>query len=149
MMGGLSSIGGAGNLGANPLSGLGASAGQPGMASLSGMGSDAGGLGVGVGGGGDQGTGGAAGGLGLAPAQSATASQGASFGDTLKSMVIDKPSASKAQASDLTARFAAGENIDPQTLAVASAKAGVEIQMATRTISSAVSAVRTLFQMQI
>lgn len=134
-------------MGANPLAGLGAGSGQAGMGSLSGMGD--GGMGLGVGGG-DQGGGSQGGtGLGIAPVQSASSSQGASFGDTLKSMVLEGPSASKAKASDMTARFAAGENIDPHQLAIQSAKAGVEIQMSTRTISSAVSAVRTLFQMQI
>lgn len=38
---------------------------------------------------------------------------------------------------------------DPGEVALASAKAGVEIQMATRVISSASSGVRTLMQMQI
>ncbi len=103
------------------------------------------------------GTGGASGGqggdaasMGLAPTSQATSSQGASFGDTLRSMVIEQPSASREYSRDLSMRFAAGDTtIDPHKLALASAKAGVEIQMATRTISSAVSAVRTLFQMQV
>lgn len=147
-MSGISGLGGM--AGSNPLAGLGGAGGLSGGNQLSGL-ADGGGLGgLGVGGG-DQGSGGAAGtgGGGLAPNATATSSQGASFGDTLKAMVIEKPSASKAAASDMMARFAAGENIDPHQLAVASAKAGVEIQMATRTISSAISAVRTLFQMQI
>ncbi|MBC7460415.1 MAG: flagellar hook-basal body complex protein FliE [Thermoleophilia bacterium] len=86
---------------------------------------------------------------GLAPTSEATSTQGSSFSSALKSMVIDNPSKAKAESTDLAARFAAGENIDPQQLAVSTAKAGVEIQMATRTISSAVSSVRTLFQMQV
>lgn len=142
---GFGSIPGAGG---NPLSGMTPSSGAGGMDALSGMVDGGNGLGLG----GDQDAGGASSGgsgLGIAPLQPASASQGSSFGDTLKSMIVDGPSASKSAASDLTARFAAGENIDPHQLAVANAKAGVEIQMATRSISSAVSAVRTLFQMQI
>lgn len=145
---GFGSIPGAGG---NPLAGMSTPTGATGLDSLSGM--VDGGTGLGVGGGDQGGTGGSTGtggsGLGIAPLQPASSSQGSSFSDTLKSMVIDGPSASKKTASDLTARFAAGENIDPHQLAVANAKAGVEIQMATRSISSAVSAVRTLFQMQI
>lgn len=125
----------------NPLSGLGSTQGN--SNSLSGL-VDGGNMGLGVGN--DQGTSSGSG-AGIMPNQSAP--NGSSFGDTLKSMVIDGPSATRTHANDLMARFAAGENIDPQTLAVATAKAGVEVQMATRTISSAVSAVRTLFQMQI
>jgi flagellar hook-basal body complex protein FliE len=148
MMSGLPAVGGA--AGANPLAGLGGTSGQPSMNSLSGMSGDGGGLGLDIGG--DSGAGGASGGsggLGIAPVQGASSSQGASFGDTLKSMIVEGPSATRAKANDMMARFAAGENIDPHQLAITSAKAGVEIQMSTRTISSAVSAVRTLFQMQI
>lgn len=139
-IGGMPGMSGAG--GANPLGGM---AGQSGLGgSLSGMGD----LGLGDGGNGGSAAGGA--GMGLAPVQPASASQGASFGDALKSMVIDGPSAAKAESGNLAARFAAGDtSIDPHQLALSSAKAGVEIQMATRTISSAVSAVRTLFQMQV
>jgi flagellar hook-basal body complex protein FliE len=128
--------------GANPLGGM---AGQSGLGgSLSGMG-DMGGIGDGGGGGSSAGNG-----MGLAPVQPASASQGSSFSDALKSMVIDGPSAAKAESGELATRFAAGDtSIDPHQLALSSAKAGVEIQMATRTISSAVSAVRTLFQMQV
>jgi flagellar hook-basal body complex protein FliE len=139
-IGGIGGLGGAG--GANPLSGLGGSAGGGGGA-LSGFGDTDMGLDTG---------GGTQGGnfFGVAPKDSATETQGAAFGDTLRAMVIENPSASKAQASDMAARFAAGDTtIDPHQVSIASAKAGVEIQMATRTISSAVSAVRTLFQMQI
>lgn len=146
-IGALGGMGGAG--GANPLGGmaggLGSSAGSPGGGALSGM-ADLG-LGEGTGGGGNASGGG---GLGMAPIQPASHAQGAAFGDTLKSMVIEGPSASKAYAGNLSARFAAGDtSIDPHQLSIASAKAGVEIQMATRTISSAVSSVRTLFQMQV
>lgn len=149
-MAGIGGIGGAasaGGLGANPLSGMaGSSPGGMGGASISGFGD----LGLGdAGGGGDSGSSGA-GGLGLMPAQGATESQGAAFGDTLRSLVIEKPSASKKASGELAARFAAGDtSIDPHQLSISSAKAGVEIQMATRTISSAVSAMRTLFQMQV
>lgn len=147
----IGSIGGA--AAGNPLNGLGGtngfsmggSAGNP----LAGLG-DGGGMGLGVGG--DQGAQDSSngGGLGVMPNQSATGSQGASFADALKTMVVDKPSASKAAAGDMMARFAAGDtSIDPHKIALASAKAGVEIQMATRTISSAVSGVRTLLQMQV
>ena len=140
-MAGIGGIGAGG--GANPLSGL--------------AGSGQGGLGGGLSGFGDGGmggldTGGASGGnfFGTAPKEGASEAQGAAFGDTLRAMVIEKPSASKAAAGELATRFAAGDtSIDPHQIALASAKAGVEIQMATRTISSAVSAVRTLFQMQI
>jgi flagellar hook-basal body complex protein FliE len=102
----------------------------------------------------DMGTGGggAGGGMasGLAPTQPASATQNRSFTDALRTMVIEQPSASRAYASSLGMRFAMGDtSIDPHQMAIASAKAGVEVQMATRTISSAVSAVRTLFQMQI
>ena len=144
-IGGISSIGGA--AGANPLNGLGGTGGlSGGGGSLSGLAD--GGMGLGEGGG----AGGAGGGMGMGimPVQSATEAQGASFGDAMKAMVIDNPSASKQHAGDLTTRFAAGDtSIDPHQIALASAKAGVEIQMATRTISSTVSAVRTLFQMQV
>lgn len=83
------------------------------------------------------------------PNQKASSGDGESFGATLKSFIIDGPSKQKAVADDLAVRMAAGEKIDPHTMAIETAKAGVEIQMATRTISQAVSAIRTLFQMQI
>ncbi len=144
----MTSIGGIGGAGAaNPLNGLGGTDG------LSGGGGPLSGLadtGMGLGGGEDAGGGGGAGGFGLLPSQAPTEAQGASFGDALKAMAIENPSASKKHAGSLMARFAAGDtSIDPHQIALASAKAGVEIQMATRTISSAVSAVRTLFQMQV
>jgi flagellar hook-basal body complex protein FliE len=140
-MSGIGGIGAAG--GANPLSGLGGSGGLGGGGAMSGFGDTDMGL--------DQG-GGAGGGnfFNVAPKDGPTEAQGASFGDSLRAMVVDKPSESHAYATDLAARRLAGDtSIDPHTIALASAKAGVEIQMATRTISSAVSAVRTLFQMQI
>ncbi len=83
------------------------------------------------------------------PNQQASDSDGATFGATLKNFIIDDPSKQKAVADDLAVRMAAGENIDPHKIAIETAKAGVEIQMATRTISQAVSGIRTLFQMQI
>jgi flagellar hook-basal body complex protein FliE len=133
-LGGIGSIGA--SAGANPLAGLGATQGQlPGSTGGSSGGSLDGMVDAGSG--------------GLAPTSQATSIQASSFSDALKSMVIESPSKAKAEATNLSARFAAGENIDPHQLAVSSAKAGVEIQMATRTISSAVSSVRTLFQMQI
>lgn len=139
----ISGIPGGGAAGANPLGGM---AGQTGLnGSLSGMGD----LGIGGGGGGSA-AGGDSASMGLAPTAQATPTQGSSFADALKTVVIDQPSESKAASSQLAMRFAAGDtSIDPHQLALASAKAGVEIQMATRTISSAVSAVRTLFQMQV
>jgi flagellar hook-basal body complex protein FliE len=141
-MSGIGGIGGLGGAaGANPLSGLGG-AGGIGGGGLSGLGD----TGIGLD------NGGAEGGnfFGTAPKAGPTETQGAAFGDTLRAMVVDNPSASRANATDMAARFAAGDtSIDPHQIAIASAKAGVEIQMATRTISSAVSAVRTLFQMQI
>lgn len=145
MMAGIGGMGGLGSVGGgNPLAGMAGSTNGIGGGGLSGLGD----MGLGA----DGADGGSSGGsgLGLAPVQPASEAQGASFGDTLKSMVIDKPSASKAAAGELATRFAMGDkSIDPHQLSIASAKAGVEIQMATRTISSAVSAVRTLFQMQI
>lgn len=142
----MSGIGGISNaMGANPLGGMAGGAGDIGGGGLSGLGD------LGMGGGDGPGKGAGMGlGIGLGPVQPASNSQGAAFGDTLRKMVIENPSASKARAGDLAARFAAGDtSIDPHTLSIASAKAGVEIQMATRSISSAVSAVRTLFQMQV
>jgi flagellar hook-basal body complex protein FliE len=142
----MSGIGGIGGMagGGNPLSGMAGAGGLGGGGGLSGLGD--GGLGL------DNGSSAGDGGgnvFGVQP-KAATDAQGAAFGDTLRAMVIDNPSASRAQATDMAARFAAGDkSIDPHTIAIASAKAGVEIQMATRTISSAVSAVRTLFQMQV
>lgn len=139
-LGGLSGIGGA--AGGNPLSGLGGTGNGIGGGGLSGLGD----LGLGNG----QGGAGNGAGLGIAPVQPASESQGVAFGDALRAMVIEKPSASKAYSKELSTRFAAGDtSIDPHQLSIASAKAGVEIQMATRTISSTVSAVRTLFQMQV
>lgn len=133
-LGGIGSIGA--SAGGNPLAGLGATQGQlPGSTGGSSSGSLDGMVDAGSG--------------GLAPNAQATAIQATSFSDALKSMVIESPSKAKAEATNLAARFASGENIDPHQLAISSAKAGVEIQMATRTISSAVSSVRTLFQMQI
>lgn len=143
-------IGGLPAGGTNPLGGLaGSGAGlgngaTPGIGgSLSGMGD----LGLGTG---SSGSDNGFASLGMGPSAQATTAQGSSFADALRTMVIERPSASKAAAGELSARFAAGDTtIDPHKLALASAKAGVEIQMATRTISSAVSAVRTLFQMQV
>lgn len=141
-MAGIGGIGGMPGVGgANPLSGL----------AGSGMGGQLSGLGdMGIGGG-DQGGGAApGGGMGMQPTQPASAAQGASFGDALKATIIDNPSKTKAESSALLARMVSGDkSVDPHTLSIASAKAGVEIQMSTRTISSAVSAVRTLFQMQV
>lgn len=142
-MAGISGIGGAPGVGGpNPLGGMAGATSLGG--SLSGMGD------LGLGGQDRSSSGGNGSGLGLAPVQPASQAQGASFGSALQDMVVHRPSASKAASSALAARFAAGDtSIDPHQLALASAKAGVEIQMATRTISSAVSAVRTLFQMQV
>lgn len=142
-IGGFASPGGFGAAGgSNPLSGLGDQTNLQG--SLSGLGD----LGLGSEGGADAGSGSA--GLGLMPNNAPTSGQGSSFSDTLRALVIDGPTASKIQSGALAQRFAAGDtSIDPHQIAIASAKAGVEIQMATRTISSAVSAVRTLFQMQV
>lgn len=142
-MAGISGISGAAGMGgANPLGGMAGPSSLGG--SLSGMAD----LGLGDQDGSPSGGNGA--GMGLAPVQPASQAQGESFGATLQDMVIHRPSESKAISSSLSARFAAGDtSIDPHKLALASAKAGVEIQMATRTISSAVSAVRTLFQMQV
>lgn len=86
---------------------------------------------------------------GGAPQPGNAGADGKSFGEVLGEMVIGRPSEAKHTADSLAARMAAGADIDPHQLAIATAKAGVEIQMATRTISSAVSAVRTLMQMQI
>jgi flagellar hook-basal body complex protein FliE len=134
-MTGLSGLSGA-MPGGNPLSGLG------------GAGADAGGIAGNDVGGGGQGGNPLSG--GIMPSSQATESQGTSFGTSLRDMLIVNPSRSKAEAGELSRRFAAGDtSIDPHTLSISSAKAGVEIQMATRTISSAVSAVRTLFQMQV
>lgn len=130
--------------GGNPLSGM-AGSGTNGIGGSGLAGFGDGGMGLETGGGSQGGNV-----FGMAPKDNATDAQAASFGDTLRSMVIENPSASKAHAGNLAARFAAGDvSIDPHQISIASAKAGVEIQMATRTISSAVSAVRTLFQMQI
>jgi flagellar hook-basal body complex protein FliE len=147
MAGGIGGIGGLGGLpgasgAAHPLSGMGDQTSLQG--SLSGLGD----LGLGGEDGADSGSGSA--GLGLMPSNAPSSSQGSSFADTLRALVVEGPSNSKAQAGDLATRFAAGDtSVDPHQVAIASAKAGVEIQMATRTISSAVSAVRTLFQMQV
>ena len=74
---------------------------------------------------------------------------GASFGSMLSDMVLKKPGQSQQHADDLAASFAAGADVDPHTLAIATAKAGIEVQMATRTISQAVQGIRTLMQTQI
>ena len=145
-MAGIGSIsgGGMGAAGANPLAGMSSGNGTPGGGSLSGMAD------MGLGQGGNSGATLSGGTMGVGPMQPASEAQGASFADALKSMVIESPSASKAYAGNLATRFAAGDtSIDPHQMSIASAKAGVEIQMSTRTISSTVSAVRTLFQMQI
>lgn len=90
------------------------------------------------------------GGIGAAPAPSTGPDDGgASFGKIFKELVITKPTASHHTADTMAASLAAGGDVDPHQLAIATAKAGVEIQMATRTISQAVSAVRTLASMQI
>lgn len=89
------------------------------------------------------------GGMSVGPNQKATSAQGTSFSNVIGDMIVRGPSQSHAYADNLAARLAAGENVDPHQLALATAKAGLEIQMSTRTISQAVSAVRTLFQMQI
>ena len=75
---------------------------------------------------------------------------GTGFGAMLKDMVVTKPSEAQASSDKMAAKFAAGDkSIDPAQLAISSAKAGVDVQMATRTISQAVSGVKMLFQMQI
>lgn len=103
------------------------------------------------GGGGSAGGVGGVGGIGgIMPTRAASPTEGATFGDALRSFVVERPSADKNAADSLAARFAAGDkSIDPGQLATATAKAGIEIQMSTRTISQTVQAVRTLFQMQI
>ncbi len=106
------------------------------------------GISPGIGSGGVGGIGGNSGGM-MMPNQTASHADGATFGDTLKSFIIDGPSAQQATADSLSAQMAAGKNVDPHKLAIETAKAGIEIQMSTRTISQAVSAIRTLFQMQI
>src|SRR4051812_20603380 len=75
---------------------------------------------------------------------------GQSFGALMKDMGITKPGQTQNAADALASKFAAGDtSIDPAQLAIASAKAGVEVQMATRTITQAVSGIKMLFQMQI
>jgi flagellar hook-basal body complex protein FliE len=74
---------------------------------------------------------------------------GGSFADMLKDVVVNNPSHSQGTADAMAAEFAAGGNVDPHQLAIATAKAGIEIQMSTRTISQAATGVRTLMQMQI
>src|SRR3712207_6386710 len=86
---------------------------------------------------------------GMRPKNPASEGQGASFGDAIKKAVLERPSATHHRADDLAARLAAGENIDPHAVAIATAKASIETQFATRGISQAVSGLRTLMQMQI
>lgn len=74
---------------------------------------------------------------------------GSSFADVMGDIVLKSPSESAHKADTLGAAFAAGANVDTHTLAIASAKAGVDIQMSTRVISQAASAVRQLFSIQI
>lgn len=83
------------------------------------------------------------------PNSIASDEQGGGFGDVLREAVINRPTEAHHQADDLATKFAAGANIDPHQLAIATAKAGLEVQMATRTISQATTAIRTLMQMQI
>lgn len=83
------------------------------------------------------------------PKAQPTEAQGADFAGTLKELILDRPAKSHTEADQLATAFAAGGNIDPHKLAIASAKAGIEVQMATRTISQATTAIRTLMQMQI
>jgi flagellar hook-basal body complex protein FliE len=92
---------------------------------------------------------GAGGNEALGPKSDATEEQGSSFGDAIKKAVLERPSETHHKADDLASRLAAGENIDPHAVALATAKASIEIQFATRGISQAVSGLRTLMQMQI
>lgn len=148
----MTSIGGLGGLGA--IGGLGEAGGAAGIGGGGGGLGGAGGIGGslngsdgGLGGLGDMGVGGAG---GVRPTTGASDAQSRTFSDTLGEAVLERPSAAHDTATDLATRFASGDtSVDPHDVAIASAKAGVEIQMATRTISQAVSAVRTLFQMQI
>ncbi len=139
-IGSVPAIGGLGSVGA--VSGGGSGGGSGGVTAGSSVaGSGTGGVG---------GVGGQLGQLNTGGAQSDVSdSEGGSFGDMLKDMLIKRPTESQAKADGMAADFAAGKNIDPHSLAIATATAGVEVQMATRTISQAVQAVRTLFQMQI
>jgi flagellar hook-basal body complex protein FliE len=83
------------------------------------------------------------------PAPGGDQAGGGTFADMLKEITITQPSKSHATADALATQFAAGGNVDPHKLAIATAQAGVEIQVATRTISQAATAVRTLMQTQI
>lgn len=104
-----------------------------------------------AGGGAASGIGGAAGALGAPgmPAAQPNQNQATSFSDVFKEMVVERPTEAHHEADRLATEFAAGGNIDPHQLAIATAKAGLEVQMATRTIQQATSAIRTLMQMQI
>ena len=86
---------------------------------------------------------------GAGPTGGATEAQGKSFGDAITEAVLKRPSESHHIADNMAARLAAGENIDPHKVALATAKASIEVQFATRGISQAVSGIRTLMQMQI
>jgi flagellar hook-basal body complex protein FliE len=94
--------------------------------------------------------GGGAGGIGgISMPKPAGGNDGGSFADMLKEIVVKQPSRSHATADGMAAEFAAGGNVDPHQLAIATAKAGIELQMSTRTISQAATGIRTLMQMQI
>jgi flagellar hook-basal body complex protein FliE len=83
------------------------------------------------------------------PSAQPSGPQAASFSDVFQEMVIKRPTEAHHEADRLATEFAAGGNIDPHQIAIATAKAGLEVQMATRTIQQTTSAIRTLMQMQI
>lgn len=96
------------------------------------------------------GIGGAGGGaIDLPGTDPAAATGGAGFGEVLKGMIIDNPTSAQAKADAMAGALAAGGDIDPHQVATAQALAGLEVQISTRTISSTISSIRTLMQMQI
>lgn len=117
-------IGGIGNIGS--MAGMPGMSGMPGMGGTSGMPK-----------------------MGEGAQPSAGGDESQSFGDIFKDMVVDRPTEAYNDANSLAVDLALGKDVDPQQVAIAQAVAGLEVQMATRTISSAVQGLRTLMQTQV
>jgi flagellar hook-basal body complex protein FliE len=77
----------------------------------------------------------------------AGAEDGGSFGSTL-TRVLNEVSDARDRSSDLTARFAAGENVELHQVMAASEEAGIALDMLIELRNKVVESYRTLINMQ-
>lgn len=86
--------------------------------------------------------------LGIVPLSLPTAQPGQdSFGDTL-TRVLNEVSDSRDRASDLAARFAAGEDVEVHQVTAATEEAGIALDLLVELRNKVVESYRTMINMQ-